>query len=521
MTSLPKLVEESFPDNFPQPEESDDAEAAGVPMPDGIAGKRVSSQTIPIRVGTAEGVTSRDEADGGNRLEPSSSQSHEGTEATETREVSGFSEIIRGADGDWKFPTYKYSVSAGVARDFGEMVAREGHQRDPLRGMPLPACQETYGTTGELFARVKGAIAEQTHYPNKDSALLTFWAFSTWFKEVLSVAPCLIITGRAQDGENALRTLRAFCSRPVLMAGMTNQNLNRIRWGIQPTLLISEPNLSKRMAALLGCSTCRGYLALMDNDSFDYFCPKAIYLGEDLPMKSMPQHCVHIIASATLRVESHQSLPLSEEMTQSFQNQLLSYRLKSIGSVFKSDFSASGLSPESNAIANALGKCIVDAPDLQKELVSLLAPHSQQHIAESLDDLGTLTVGAAFDLCHQGKTQILVGDIAAEVNRILRDRGERLYFSAEKVGHKLKKIGLLSQRLGGAGNGFLLDHSTKVLLHEIAASYGFEGRNSSPVFRNSFRGIVKATALAIVILELGAILNEVHQMRSEQVKNAA
>ena len=109
------------------------------------------------------------------------------------------------------------------------------------------------------------------------------------------------------------------------------------------------------------------------------------------------------------------------------------------------------------------------------DLSFALVPQARHQIAERLDDLGTVTVGAALLLCHQGKDKILVGEIAAEVNRILRGRGERLHFSAENVGHKLKKIGLLSRRLGAVGNGFLLDHSTQVLLHEFAAVYGCVG----------------------------------------------
>jgi hypothetical protein len=39
----------------------------------------------------------------------------------------------------------------------------------------------------------------------------------------------------------------------------------------------------------------------------------------------------------------------------------------------------------------------------------------------------------------------------------------------------LKKAGLLSRRMGAAGNGFQLDHATQVLLHEVAAAYGCVG----------------------------------------------
>jgi hypothetical protein len=186
-------------------------------------------------------------------------------------------------------------------------------------------------------------------------------------------------------------------------------------------------------------------------------------------------HSLRVNASETGKSETHPSSHLSEEMIRHFQNQLLHYRINNLQKVSKSGFNASGLSSEAKAIANALGACFVDAPTLQAELVSALMPQSQQQIAERLDDLGTHVVGAAFALCHQKKDTILVGEIAAEVNRILLSHGERLQFSAEKVGHKLKKIGLLSRRLGGSGNGFLLDHSTRLRLHEVAAAYGFEG----------------------------------------------
>ena len=141
----------------------------------------------------------------------------------------------------------------------------------------------------------------------------------------------------------------------------------------------------------------------------------------------------------------------------------------------KLELSAAGFSPDFNAIASALGECTVNAPDLQNELVSLLTPYSDQQIAERLDDLGTLAVGAALALCHQGKDQILISEIAVEVNRLLKDRGERIQYSPEKVGHRLKKANLLSRRVSAAGNGFVLDHAAQVRIHEVAAAYGCVG----------------------------------------------
>jgi hypothetical protein len=129
------------------------------------------------------------------------------------------------------------------------------------------------------------------------------------------------------------------------------------------------------------------------------------------------------------------------------------------------------LSAETNAIATALGKCIVDAPEIQGEIVSLLEPHSEQQMAERRDSLVMLAVGAALSLCHQGKDQVRVSEIAAEVNRMLAARGERLLLSAERAGHLLKRAGLRTRRLSAAGNGLQMDRATQVLLHEVAAAY--------------------------------------------------
>ena len=370
--------------------------------------------------------------------------------------------------------TFTYTVEAGSENDLKKIVDRSKSQWNPWHSILIPTGKESYGTTLELFTQMKLVIAEQTGLSDQVSALLTFWAFSTWFSESLSLAPRLVITGWAPEGELILRTLRIFCYHPLLMAGLTAANLEQVPWDLRLTLLVSEPNLDKRMALLLDCSTCRGYQSIREGRPHDYFGPKAIYLGADLPATSMI-NSVHINASDTVKGESHRASHLSDDMIQHFQDQLFGYRVNNIQEVFQSDFNASGLSSEAHAIANALGACIVDAPSLQAELVSALMPQSQQQIAERLDDLGTLVVGAAFALCHQGKDAILVGEIAAEVNRILLSRGERLQFSAEKVGYKLKKIGLLSRRLGGAGNGFLLDHSTQLRLHEVGAAYGCEG----------------------------------------------
>ncbi|MGC1421499.1 MAG: hypothetical protein WA354_12615 [Terracidiphilus sp.] len=86
-----------------------------------------------------------------------------------------------------------------------------------------------------------------------------------------------------------------------------------------------------------------------------------------------------------------------------------------------------------------------------------------------------MTLEATLNLCHQDKAQVLVGEIATEVNRLQKDHGECVTYSAEKVGHLLKKLGLYTRRLGDAGRGLVMDLATRTRIHKVAAVYSCVG----------------------------------------------
>lgn len=186
----------------------------------------------------------------------------------------------------------------------------------------------------------------------------------------------------------------------------------------------------------------------------------------------MLEHCIHVHVTVSQDARTQEVARISEETTEVIQNQLLRYRSEHLPEVSKLELHAAGLSPDFNAIASALGECIVSAPELQSELLSLLDPYSEHQIAERLDGLGDLAIGAALALCHAGKDRVRVAEIAAEVNRIQNERGERLHFSPERVSHQLRKMGLLTRRLGSTGNGLLFHRTTQLLLHNVARAYG-------------------------------------------------
>ena len=198
------------------------------------------------------------------------------------------------------------------------------------------------------------------------------------------------------------------------------------------------------MATLLGCATSRGYMAGDANEYKDFYGPKAVYLGEEVSIDRIPRCSLQVRMQPTSPASAAQhSFRQNKTVAQDLQNQLLRYRTKSLVKVYNSDFDACGLTSDTRAIANALGACIVDSPALQSQLISLLAPVESQRQEDRSTCIEAVTLEATINLAHQGKSQILVNEVANEVNRITQARGERLSYSAEMIGHRLKKVGLV------------------------------------------------------------------------------
>ena len=287
-------------------------------------------------------------------------------------------------------------------------------------------------------------IAGRTRLPDSVSALVAFWAISTWFLEAFTVFPLLVISGPAHEAMVVLGVLNDLCWAPTLLAGFRRADLKELR-GYR-TLLISEPNLDNRTAALLGNLTNRHFILIEERSHLHCAGSRAVYIGEDPAIKRI-QHSLYIDVTTPAHVDPPIPSQSRQETIDSLRNRLLKYRNRNLGKVRSLGFHPRGLSPEAHAIANALGSCLVDAPQLQSELVALLRPQHQQQIADRSDSVEALVAGAALALCHQGKDQIYVKEIAAEVNRLLVARGETMQFSPEKVGHKLKKVGLLNPQV--------------------------------------------------------------------------
>jgi hypothetical protein len=320
----------------------------------------------------------------------------------------------------------------------------------------------------EIFTAIKHTIKAQTHLSDDDIAVAAFWVISTWFQEALIVLPCLVITGPAHEATELLRVLHDLCSRSLLLAGFRRRDLQEAH---RATLLLSEPHLSKQTAALLGNLTNRGFMIVEQRSYLYCHSSKAIYVGDSI---RRIQHAIYIDVTPPLNAAKGIPPEWVQRNIENLPDHLAKYRESNLAQVRRLEFNPTGVSPETSAVAKALGSCLADSPDLQAALVSILAPRDQQRISERLDTAEALVIEAVLALSRGGAEQLYAKEIAVEVNRLLEARGERSKLSPEKVGHRLRRLGLMTRRLSQAGNGLVMDKETLTRLQMLSAMYVME-----------------------------------------------
>jgi hypothetical protein len=147
-------------------------------------------------------------------------------------------------------------------------------------------------TATEIFGWIKRSVLAQTHLTAAEAELVTYWIVSTWFQDVLSILPCLIITGPMHDATLILHCLRDYCRNPALVSGLRRADLGALNWGCE-TYLVSEPHLDKRTATLLSNLTDRAYRFVSGDCLASYSRPVAVYAGE-VPGIHRIQHSIQI-----------------------------------------------------------------------------------------------------------------------------------------------------------------------------------------------------------------------------------
>lgn len=335
------------------------------------------------------------------------------------------------------------------------------------KSLILPSGLHGFGPAHELFDSILALLQKHVMLPKKECSILAYWSIATWFTDYLPFLPTVVITGTASAADLLLRTLVAVCRRPVLLADVNPAVVRALPLAeLKPTLLIREPQLSKRTAALLDACSHPGYLVHGGKDFQQVYCAKCIYVGEFAKDHLFASNSIHLHVSEN-SLGALYVLP-TEGTIEDFQNRLLAYRFRAHDRVAASNFRVAGFRPEVCAIAQVLGAPIVGDAELQRGVIELLKERDEQSRGERASGQHGVVLRAVLSHCHQPDRQhVLVREIATTANEIYREEGESLKISNETVGHVLKSLGLYTRRLGNTGRGLMLDKATQSRVHEL------------------------------------------------------
>jgi len=339
-----------------------------------------------------------------------------------------------------------------------------------LRAITLPSPCTDFGSTLELFTAVRAPF---TTYGFTEEAALpaAYFIFSTWFPDCLPAAPYLAITGPKPEAGLLLRLFECMVRHALLLADVTRSALCSLPVDLQLTLLIDDGPTSRSVRSLLAASNDRRVFISWKGKLINLFCAKAAYCGLALNDGNVDGTVLHINVPP-----SRGRLPILDanaqrEITEKLQPKMQAYRCRNISRVRESRFDLAGLSSGSRILSRILGACIVDAPELQAGLETILQGQEEHSKAGCWTDLRCVAIEAMLYLGHvETERKIYVGKAAGTASTILRGRGETTPLSPEKFGGVLRFLGLTPQR-DKKGFAIVLTDRVRRRIHELARDY--------------------------------------------------
>ncbi len=377
-------------------------------------------------------------------------------------------ELIKDADGSLSFLDSKSSKSQPRINHAGQEFVPPELAPSVLEALTLPRRRTDYGLTVDLFGQIFRLFIDRGL--SEDSAQVsTYFVFASWFPESLPVAASLILTGAEVEARVILQLLTSLVRHALPLAEININLFDCLPMHIQPTMLINRVDPS--MWGVLSASNHPHAYLPTKKGLTDLFCVKAAYAGSILGGSGdgaiLNVHCapnggrLPVINGATL-----------EKIAADLQPKLLDYRFKNVAQVRAAHFDAPTLPTPLRMMAQALGACIVDAPQLQADIIRLLESQRAVLRASRLLDLNCVAIEALLAHCHSenGPTRVGVSEIATTATAIMADRGETAVFESKRMGNHLRLLGFRAKR-DSKGFAVHLTPDVRRLIHSLARDH--------------------------------------------------
>jgi hypothetical protein len=339
-----------------------------------------------------------------------------------------------------------------------------------LRAVTLPATYADYGSTAKLFKTIEESLLDNS-VPQEVALPLIHLALATWFTDILPVAPCLMITGPRPEASLLLRLLGCLVRHPMPLIGLNLATFRSAPMCLQPTFLIDQELQPSMVRVLIAANNRHAHLS-NKGGVVNVYCAKAIYGGITAANALLGDGVLHINT-----MPSRGKLPVLDARTEKaienqFQPVLLIYRARNIAKVRNSEFDLPEFGSGMRILARILGAPLVDAPELQAGLRSVLQGQHERIRAQSWLDERSVVIEAVLAFCHRGgEDRAYVGAIAATATEILKGRGENVLLEPKAVGAMLRSVFGITPKRDGDGFAVRLSEDIRRKIHGLARNF--------------------------------------------------
>lgn len=335
-----------------------------------------------------------------------------------------------------------------------------------LEVLTLPTGRVSCGSTTDLFNKIH-ALFLGNGIPDESARLFAYFAISTWFLDVLPIAPFLKIIGSRPEAHLALQLLGSVVHHGIRLADLNLAGFHSLPLYIQLTLLMEH--IPQSLNRILSASTYPDAYILLREGLTDLCCAKAVYAGTTLTDGFAGEPILRINLAPR-----REKLPVIDSATQQaiaaeFQPRLLDYRLTYAGRVRGSDFDVPGFLPDLRIVAQSLAACIVDAPEMQAAIAPLLGGQQEFMRSNRWVDPHCVALEALLNRCHgfPVSRRLGIGEIAGTATAILAERGETTKLEPKLIGNFLRMLGLSPKR-DSQGYAVFLTDAVRRQIHRLA-----------------------------------------------------
>lgn len=378
---------------------------------------------------------------------------------------------------------------ASIRREFehqGELLLPP--ELDPTMVMALRLPHELGPSTNvtDVFTDIGSLVDRCMYMPFQSKLLASAYALATWFVDRLPVAPYLSIVGPLNSGKTRLLSiLHVVCRRPILAGEISRATLQSLPGDICPTLLCDEAELghdrlSRDLERVLRTGNVPGVHTLKQGKALTTYCAKAFCSRQPFGDAALSSRMIRISVSPAQQPTPDPRPEQLASIARPLQAKLLRFRLDNYHQV-QPPAVPQALTPRGRDLARALAAPLFQDPQLQRRIIELVESHDEQGRLERQGEPEWLVVDHLFVRCHLYPL-VLVGTLAEQLNRNLKEQGDIRRLSAKRVGLILSALGI-PRREGRTNAGYVVDleGAVKLRIHELARSLGILRQPQCPL----------------------------------------